>query len=153
METQVKIQLGYNTLINTAFCDLGVRNGLEVTLHKETEKKGLELKKALEKEVLVEINFIENTYVGRGPLTYFGLVVAKATGRDSGAWVPPSVNFISGQLTSGGSRINWTTEATKGTVMRFKIPELIFNKYKNRYKKIESKIVEELKDINVEDLI
>ncbi len=151
----LSINLTYNTFINDAYAKLGTRVGNSIEIHNEMENKALELQSSLKEEVLVEITFKEYTYAGRGPLTYFGLVVAKASGRDSGAWVPPGISLISGDLGSGGSRINYTTYAQEGTKMRFKIPKIIFEKYKNRYKKIDSKIVDQdaINSINISDLV
>lgn len=48
--------------------------------------------------------------------TAFGKTIAKATGRDSGAWVCQDVELISGKIRSGGSVKNWRTEIDKGAV-------------------------------------
>lgn len=44
-----------------------------------------------------------------GPVEFAGRVIARAFGRDSGARLGEGVVRLSGSVTSGGSRANWTT--------------------------------------------
>jgi hypothetical protein len=151
----MKINLTFNSFVNEAFRKLGTDKGSYIEIHPEFIKKAEELEQLLKKTVLIEIKFLEDTYKGRGPLSYFGITVAKASGRDSGAYIPPSISLIKGSVKSTGSMKNWYTFAEAETIMRFKIPEIIFEKYKNLYSKIEFKIIDEneVQEIDVKDLI
>jgi len=53
--------------------------------------------------------------VGQGSIEFFGHVIAKASGRDSGAIIPPSIVKLSGCAGSGGSVKNWKTEISVGS--------------------------------------
>lgn len=65
-------------------------------------------------------------YEGCGPVILFGRTIARAFGRDSGAWLGDDVVFISGTYTSRGSVKNWNTTVSNATfeIKNFPIPSL-----------------------------
>ena len=72
--------------------------------------------------VSVELTAVKDIYASCGSITFLGLDVVKATGRDSGAKTCEGVALISGNISSGGSRANWETNMAEGTVVRLKVP-------------------------------
>jgi hypothetical protein len=72
-----------------------------------------------------EIKFDEETFADCGPIQLCGVVLAKATGRDSGVKHGERVAFIDGDFRSGGSAKNWCTIASEGAVLRVEIPHLL----------------------------
>lgn len=53
----------------------------------------------------------------------FGVSLAHASGRDSGARVGENAMLVEGNIDSGGSVKNWTTYVGEGTVFQITIPE------------------------------
>jgi hypothetical protein len=147
------VQLSYNKLVNDAFRKMGHCKGNEIHILKEFENTAMRLSKALDETIRLKITAPEEFYVGRGPVTYCGLTIAKASGRDSGAYIPPGIIEVSGNARSGGSVKNWCTVIEEGSSYIITVPRILFDKHKNRYKKW---IAEELKEEqveNIEDLI
>ena len=58
-------------------------------------------------------------------VTIGGYTIATASGRDSGATVAQGVALISGDVDSGGSRVNWETEIAEGSVLRLRMPKAL----------------------------
>jgi hypothetical protein len=63
-------------------------------------------------------------YASRGPVTLFGRTIAKAFGRDSGARIGDNIVLIKGEVKSGGSVKNWSTNVVNATfeIQRFPKP-------------------------------
>lgn len=87
--------------------------------HFESEVSDLEYEYCSD-EVFLEVKFISNHFRRRGPIEIFGYTIARAWGRDSGARLSDDVALIEGDIDSGGSVKNWTTEAHWGTIIHFK---------------------------------
>ena len=64
--------------------------------------------------VPVKLTAKHDVSVSRGSIEFFGHVIAKASGRDSGAITPPSVIKLCGTIGSGGSVKNWETNIRQG---------------------------------------
>ena len=74
----------------------------------------------------------------RGSYTAFGRLVARATGRDSGARIGPGVLILSGGFNSGGSMKNWTITNKEGTrIEMVDVPETLAMKAKLEDEDIE----------------
>jgi len=58
-------------------------------------------------------------------ISFAGVPIARATGRDSGARVCDDVFKISGEITSSGSVKNWHTSIEEGSEFQLKVPENI----------------------------
>lgn len=70
-----------------------------------------------EQTCTLRISYVDGAGAYQGPLTVHGRVIARATGRDSGAKLGESVIVLSGGFGSGGSAKNWTTYAHDNTVV------------------------------------
>lgn len=81
------------------------------------------------KEIPIELKAKVDVYSSAEPLYFCGYTIGTATDRDSGAKLADEISVIEGWVTSGGSRINWTTEALTGTIIRMTIPELVLEKH------------------------
>lgn len=80
------------------------------------------------KMIIVEITFNKTHSVIRDGIFLYGMKIASAIGRES--WVKMyDAACISGKFCSGGSLKNWETIATKGTVIRMKLPKGVFETY------------------------
>lgn len=66
----------------------------------------------------VEITFPNGGSVVRGPISIYGIILAEACGRDSGAVVGKNVTVLDGGFNSDGSRANWETMVYPGTRIR-----------------------------------
>ena len=78
--------------------------------------------------VAVEITAKSNLSCSRGPVTFLGYPIARAFDRDSGAKLGTGVSMIEGDITSGGSRANWTSNVDKGSVFRLQVPKKMLDK-------------------------
>lgn len=67
---------------------------------------------------VIQITAKESMIAGRDSVRCANIPVAKASGRDSGAYVCEDVALISGSINSGGSVKNWTTTVREGSVFR-----------------------------------
>jgi len=65
--------------------------------------------------VSIKITAIKDLSSTQDSVTFFGLPIAKASGRDSGAKVCDGAAMISGKIGSGGSRQYWTTWVSEGS--------------------------------------
>lgn len=65
----------------------------------------------------VQINMPDGYSVWQNSIKFFGRVVARAFGRDSGAKIGEGVKIVEGEFKSGGSFKNWRTVANEGTVI------------------------------------
>lgn len=68
--------------------------------------------------VTVKITFADNEEETCEGITMFGKNIARAFGRDTGARLGEDVTLLSGNITSGGSRMNWKTVVEAGTVIK-----------------------------------
>lgn len=73
----------------------------------------------------------------------FGIKVAVAFSRDSGAKVGYNVRMISGDIDSGGSAKNWYCVVYEGSVFELEVDKEIFEKNKNKITKWK---IEEISD-------
>jgi len=64
------------------------------------------------------LTFWEDVYAPQSAYTMFGRDLAFAKGRDTGAELGDDVVLLAGEVGSGGSMKNWSTEIAKGTVLR-----------------------------------
>ena len=66
------------------------------------------------------VTFQNEEYACQDSIYFFGLPLARATGRDSGAkWQKGNFDILEGECWSGGSRQYWTTKISKGTRVKF----------------------------------
>ena len=80
---------------------------------------------------LIVVDFtLHDVCSGRSAIYIFGVKVAEATGRDSGAKIING-SLLKGGFGSGGSAKNWETTSKEGTVVRMELPYLVFEKYKD----------------------
>lgn len=78
--------------------------------------------------VSIKLTAKENVFGSRSSIEFFGHVLAKASGRDSGAIVPQNVFFMQGKPKSGGSVKNWTTGILQGSeIVIREFPRKTFN--------------------------
>jgi hypothetical protein len=83
----------------------------------------------------------------QGSVAIMGRVIARATGRDSGAKLGEGVSMVSGEVKSGGSRANWCTWIQEGsefliydmpkTILDYEWHEFDVSKYKDIREKID----------------
>lgn len=72
-----------------------------------------------ESTLTIKLTFEEEKYSGkRSAYTLMGKTIARATGRDSGAYPCADVIFEEGKPKSGGSHANWYTIIPSGCVVR-----------------------------------
>lgn len=122
----MEMKITYNRLINAQIRKLGEMKSGYVEIHPELEAEAKELQKKIDDTVLVQIVAKEDIRQWRNSIDYCGYVIAKASGRDSGAFVPPSVSQISGKKpTSGGSMKNWVTIIPAGSVFRLRVARFL----------------------------
>ena len=57
----------------------------------------------------IEVTISDEHYRSQGPIELNGRIIAKATGRDSGATIGDGVTVLQGGFKSGGSSKNWAT--------------------------------------------
>jgi len=75
--------------------------------------------------IAVELDFHDDV-VGRcAPVSMFGIRLASATGRDSGASFESGISVIEGGADSQGSSKNWQTVIKQGTILRMYMPEAL----------------------------
>ena len=74
---------------------------------------------------------------------FMGVKVAVAFGRDSGAKVGYDVRMLSGDIRSGGSRINWVCIVDEGSIFELEVDNELYTKNKNRIKKWKMEEIEE----------
>ena len=72
--------------------------------------------------VAVEVEFTEFCSADKKAFDICGIVLATASGRDSGAKLADGVAVISGGFSSGGSVKNWRTCVADNTIVRLKVP-------------------------------
>lgn len=82
----------------------------------------------------------------RFAVMFMGIKVAVAFGRDSGANVGYEVRMNGGDISSGGSRVNWYCKVAKGSIFELEVDAEIYHKNKNRIKKWE---IEEIEDFTM----
>lgn len=82
--------------------------------------------------VPVTVFFAESAYQWCGAYTIFGFELAKATGRDSGANLGKGVSLITGDISSGGSMKNWSTDISAGSEFRMFLPETVVEDFEKQ---------------------
>lgn len=65
----------------------------------------------------IEITFKDDYWASKGPIILFGISIARAFGRDSGAKLGDGVKLVKGKFDSAGSMKNWGTSCEEGTVI------------------------------------
>lgn len=74
------------------------------------------------KLIPVQVTALEDNYKDKDAMYLLRYKLAQASGRDSGATLADGISVIEGKFTSGGSRANWDTRCSEGTVFRMMIP-------------------------------
>lgn len=120
----------YNTVLIDRCRDLGGRWDSDTKTWVFSDIVGEQIEELDEKYnndlITVDIEAIEDTYRGRGQVTFMGYPLCKASGRDSGAVVCDDVHMLTGSITSGGSMKNWSTEVAEGTIFRLIMSRKLF---------------------------
>lgn len=77
---------------------------------------------------LITIELKAKEYFSRcnEPILFCGYVVARATGRDSGAKLGEGVSMLQGSVGSSGSMKNWATCIQEGTIIRLNVPARLY---------------------------
>lgn len=143
----------YNSKVNLALKKLGKTSRTGVDVFEENFESAAKLQEALKEKVLVEITAIQEISKWQQSIDFCGETIAKATGRDSGAFIPPHIAKISGVATSGGSVRNWHTIIKEGSVFQVHVPKIIFEKYAQDYEKEFSYKIVLKSEKSVDDLI
>ncbi|WP_299496438.1 hypothetical protein [uncultured Shewanella sp.] len=76
-----------------------------------------------------ELFFQDGASKSTDAIYIFGIKIAEARGRDSGATIGDDIAFIQGGCDSGGSMKNWKTIIKDGSAIRLNIPCLLVEKY------------------------
>ena len=76
-------------------------------------------------------------------VVFMAVKIAVAFGRDSGAKIGYNVKMISGDIDSGGSRINWYCVVRENSVFELEVDNEFYQKNKNRIKKWQIEEIEE----------
>jgi len=76
-------------------------------------------------------------------VVFMGVKVAVAFGRDSGAKVGYNARMISGNISSGGSRVNWYCQVDAGSVFELEVDAEFFRKNRNRIKKWDIEVIDD----------
>ena len=79
-------------------------------------------------------------------VVFMNVKVAVAFGRDSGAKVGYNARMITGEIDSGGSRVNWYCLVKEGSVFELEVDNEFYQKNKNRIKKWN---IEEIDDYSI----
>ena len=75
------------------------------------------------KKVTIRIKAKESMDAWHDGIYAFGVSLAHASGRDSGARVGENAMLVEGSIDSNGSMKNWTTYVAEGTIFQITIPE------------------------------
>jgi len=98
-----------------------------------------------ETKIKLRITAIEDNK-RRYAVIFMGTKIAVAFDRDSGAKVGYDARMISGEIDSGGSRVNWYCIVEEGSVFELEVDTEFYQKNKNRIKKWK---IEELEDYTI----
>lgn len=71
------------------------------------------------------------------PVYFLGYVIARASGKNSGAVLGDNIALMLGTIESGGSVKHWETVITNHSVFRLKIPSLLLDQYSGRHWKVD----------------
>jgi len=145
----MELKLTYNSLVNSALLKLGTKEGFSVEVMEKNEELANQLLEMISDTVTVRVTALK-TIQERGSISCLGVTIAKASGRDSGAFIPNSVCKISGKTSSGGSVKNWLTIISEGSVFEYNVPRFIFEKFRDRYSNFN---IELAKKLSIDDLI
>jgi len=75
----------------------------------------------------IEIEAISDILIYCEPIRFCGFTIAQARGRDTGAILGDNVYKIKGDINSGGSAKNWTTDISEKSVFRLSVPIELLN--------------------------
>lgn len=79
----------------------------------------------------------------RFAVVFMGKKIAVAFGRDSGARVGYDATMISGDIGSGGSRVNWYCIVEEGSIFELEVDAEFYQKNKNRITKWKIEEIDE----------
>ena len=99
----------------------------------------------MENKIKVRIKAKEYTKA-KYAIIFMGIKLAVAFDRDSGAKVGYEARLIEGEISSGGSKVNWYCYAEEGSIFELEVDREFYTKNKNRIKKWE---IEEIEDYSV----
>ncbi len=85
----------------------------------------------------------KHTIQRRYAVQLFGVKLAVAFDRDSGAKVGYNAIMLSGSIDSGGSRKNWYCVVREGSVFELEVDQEAFDRNKNRIKNWDIEIISE----------
>ena len=98
------------------------------------EDKVEELDELYNSELLnIEVDVLNNVVAEREDYCMFGRPIARAYDRDSGAKLCDGIAMITGKIRSGGSKKYWDTVICADTVLRFQVPQKLYEKYEDEY--------------------
>lgn len=98
------------------------------------------------KPIQVKVRFIDGWRKYCGPLYWNGKLLGRAFDRDGGARIEHGVAVLEGDLTSGGSIKNWTTEIIKNSLLTFEMPENLLSDEQKKELKEKGFITEKDED-------
>lgn len=73
--------------------------------------------------IKVEIAARSDIQIYCEPIRFCGFTIAQARGRDTGAILGDNVHLLNGDINSGGSAKNWTTDISDKSVFRLEVPQ------------------------------
>ena len=91
-------------------------------------------------KIKLRITALEDNH-RRFAVIFMNVKLAVAFGRDSGARVGYGARLISGDIGSGGSRVNWYCSVSEGAIFELEVDEEFFDKNKNRIKKWSMELI------------
>jgi len=145
------IPITYNTIINKTLLKLGKKNGWSIDIPEKNYDALAKFNDLCNKLVTVTIRPVKAIYKERAAVKCLGYTIAKASGRDSGAYVPNNITLMKGEPTSGGSRKNWATCTDSGDEYQLDIPDYLYKKYKDDYS--ENWEISLSENLNLEDVL
>ena len=83
------------------------------------------------KKITIEITAIKDIHRTHDLIEFCGIPLAKASGRDSGAFVYKDISVLKGGFVSGGSVKNWATILGQDSVIRLEIPQEVLKRYRH----------------------
>ena len=93
-------------------------------------------------KVNIELTFLEKVQAEQDSVIIAGRIIAKGDNRDSGAEEGWGVEIIEGEMSTDGSRKNWYTYVTKGSVFAVSKVEKKTLKLLDKNKSVSYKIIE-----------
>lgn len=146
----MEVKLTYNSLVNKILSKLGTRKGLVIEIAEGNKTAAESIMQKISDTIRVRATFEETVSEYKSPVRCLGVTIAKASSRDSGAYVPSEVVYIEGEADSGGSMKNWRTNVFSGAVVEFDVPQFIYDKFHDAYEDIR---IEKAPAMDSNDLI